>query len=167
MFAREARRREVPVHSRATVRKRGVERVHARYGCRPDPGRKGCRGGTRWLRAFAVLPLLASVLAACGGDEDSGRPTLDWYNFPDDSGALQKAADRCSQASGGRYRISYHKLPRAADGQRQQLVRRLAAEDDSKWVFYEGNFHEYEDDKKRRLGEEGARPHRPRYKALM
>ena len=43
----------------------------------------------------------------------------------------------------------------------------LAAEDDSKWVFYEGNFHEYEADKKRRLGEEGARPHRPRYKALM
>jgi sulfate-transporting ATPase len=43
----------------------------------------------------------------------------------------------------------------------------LAAEDDSKWVFYEGNFHEYENDKKRRLGEEGARPHRPRYKALM
>ncbi|MCF4135830.1 extracellular solute-binding protein [Streptomyces sp. Tue 6430] len=75
--------------------------------------------------------MLASVLAACGSDEGSGRPTLNWYNFPDDSGALQKAADRCSQASGGRYRISYNKLPRAADGQRQQLVRRLAAEDDS------------------------------------
>jgi len=43
----------------------------------------------------------------------------------------------------------------------------LAAEDDSKWVFYEGNFHEYENDKKKRLGEEGARPHRPRYKPLM
>jgi sulfate-transporting ATPase len=43
----------------------------------------------------------------------------------------------------------------------------LAAEDDSKWVFFEGNFHEYEEDKKKRLGEEGARPHRPRYKALM
>jgi sulfate-transporting ATPase len=43
----------------------------------------------------------------------------------------------------------------------------LAAEDDSKWVFYEGNYHEYEDDKIRRLGEEGARPHRPRYKPLM
>jgi len=43
----------------------------------------------------------------------------------------------------------------------------LAAEDDSKWVFYEGNFHEYEDDKKKRLGEDGARPHRPRYKPLM
>ena len=43
----------------------------------------------------------------------------------------------------------------------------LAAEDDSKWVFFEGNYREYEDDKKRRLGEEGARPHRPRYKPLM
>jgi sulfate-transporting ATPase len=43
----------------------------------------------------------------------------------------------------------------------------LAAEDDSKWMFYEGNFHQYEEDKKRRLGEEGARPHRPRYKPLM
>ncbi|MBB5125616.1 ABC transporter substrate-binding protein [Streptomyces griseoloalbus] len=85
----------------------------------------------RRTRALVALTLLASTLAACGGDEDTDRPTLNWYNFPDDSGALQKAADRCSQASGGRYRISYNKLPRAADGQRQQMVRRLAAEDDS------------------------------------
>lgn len=75
--------------------------------------------------------MLASTLAACGGDDESSRPTLNWYNFPDDSGALQEAADRCSRESGGRYRIDYNKLPRAADGQRQQLVRRLAAEDDS------------------------------------
>lgn len=75
--------------------------------------------------------MLASALAACGGDGESSRPTLNWYNFPDDSGALQEAADRCSRESGGRYRIVYNKLPRAADGQRQQMVRRLAAEDDS------------------------------------
>ncbi len=43
----------------------------------------------------------------------------------------------------------------------------LSAEDDSKWVFFPGNYHEYEEDKKKRLGEEGARPHRPRYKPLM
>jgi sulfate-transporting ATPase len=43
----------------------------------------------------------------------------------------------------------------------------LAAEDDSKWVFFPGNYHEYEEDKRRRLGEEGARPHRPRYKPLL
>lgn len=84
-----------------------------------------------WLRTLAVLPLLASTLAACGSGAGSGPPTLNWYNFPDDSGALQKAADRCSQASHGRYRINYNKLPRAADGQRQQLVRRLAAHDNS------------------------------------
>jgi len=43
----------------------------------------------------------------------------------------------------------------------------LAAEDDSKWVFFTGNYQEYEADKKRRLGEDGARPHRPRYKPLL
>jgi sulfate-transporting ATPase len=42
----------------------------------------------------------------------------------------------------------------------------LASEDESQWVFYPGNYREYEDDKKRRLGEEGAQPHRIRYKAL-
>ncbi len=42
----------------------------------------------------------------------------------------------------------------------------LAAEGDSQWVFFNGNYQEYEADKKRRLGEEGAQPHRPRFKAL-
>jgi sulfate-transporting ATPase len=42
----------------------------------------------------------------------------------------------------------------------------LAAEGDSQWTFFDGNYQEYEADKKRRLGEEGARPHRMRYKAL-
>jgi energy-dependent translational throttle protein EttA len=42
----------------------------------------------------------------------------------------------------------------------------LACEGDSQWVFYDGNYQEYEADKKKRLGEEGARPHRLRFKAL-
>ena len=42
----------------------------------------------------------------------------------------------------------------------------LAFEGDSKVVFFAGNFNEYEEDKKRRLGEEAAKPHRIRYKAL-
>jgi energy-dependent translational throttle protein EttA len=42
----------------------------------------------------------------------------------------------------------------------------LAAEGDSQWVFFDGNYQEYEADKKKRLGEEGARPKRFRYKAL-
>ena len=42
----------------------------------------------------------------------------------------------------------------------------LAAEGDSQWVFFDGNYQEYEADKKKRLGEEGAKPHRVRFKAL-
>jgi sulfate-transporting ATPase len=42
----------------------------------------------------------------------------------------------------------------------------LAAEGDSQWVFFNGNYQEYEADKKRRLGEEGAKPKRMRFKAL-
>jgi sulfate-transporting ATPase len=42
----------------------------------------------------------------------------------------------------------------------------LACEGDSKWVFFDGNYQEYEADKKKRLGEEGARPKRVRFKAL-
>jgi sulfate-transporting ATPase len=42
----------------------------------------------------------------------------------------------------------------------------LAAEGDSQWTFFEGNFHEYEEDKKKRLGEDAARPRRVRYKPI-
>jgi sulfate-transporting ATPase len=42
----------------------------------------------------------------------------------------------------------------------------LACEGDSKWFFFDGNYQEYEADKKKRLGEEGARPKRVRFKAI-
>ena len=42
----------------------------------------------------------------------------------------------------------------------------LAAEGDSQWTFFPGNYQEYEDDKKKRLGEEGAKPKRIRYKPI-
>ena len=42
----------------------------------------------------------------------------------------------------------------------------LACEGDSQWVYFDGNYQEYEADKKKRLGEEGAKPHRLRFKAL-
>ena len=43
----------------------------------------------------------------------------------------------------------------------------LAAEGDSKWSFFPGNYQEYEADKRSRLGEDGARPRRIRYKPIM
>ncbi|WP_422014004.1 energy-dependent translational throttle protein EttA [Roseateles sp.] len=42
----------------------------------------------------------------------------------------------------------------------------LACEGNSQWFFFDGNFHEYEADKKKRLGEEGARPKRMRFKPI-
>ena len=42
----------------------------------------------------------------------------------------------------------------------------LACEGDSHWTFFDGNYQEYEADKRKRLGEEGAKPNRVRYKAL-
>jgi len=42
----------------------------------------------------------------------------------------------------------------------------LAFEGESVATFFPGNYQEYEADKKKRLGEEGARPHRLRFKAL-
>jgi len=42
----------------------------------------------------------------------------------------------------------------------------LAAEGESQWSFFAGNYQEYEDDKRKRLGEEGAKPKRIRYKPI-
>jgi energy-dependent translational throttle protein EttA len=42
----------------------------------------------------------------------------------------------------------------------------LAAEGESQWTFFNGNYQEYEADKRKRLGEEGAKPKRIRYKPI-
>lgn len=42
----------------------------------------------------------------------------------------------------------------------------LAAEGNSQWTFFNGNYQEYEADKKKRLGEEGAKPKRIKYKPI-
>ncbi|MFE3201012.1 extracellular solute-binding protein [Embleya sp. NPDC059237] len=76
-----------------------------------------------------ALALVASVVVGCGGG-GSGPPELNWY-VPPDNGAYQKLADRCSRASGGAYRVKVSVLPTDASGQREQLVRRLAAKDSS------------------------------------
>jgi multiple sugar transport system substrate-binding protein len=55
---------------------------------------------------------------------------LTWYINPDNGGQAE-LAERCSQASGGRYRIRVSVLPNDATSQREQLVRRLAARDES------------------------------------
>jgi multiple sugar transport system substrate-binding protein len=81
---------------------------------------------------MAGMALAGSALAACGTSSAATGPvTLNYYLYPDTSGATTGAIDNCNAQSNGAYRISYQQLPQAADGQRQQLVRRLAAHDPS------------------------------------
>jgi multiple sugar transport system substrate-binding protein len=69
--------------------------------------------------------------SACGRDgAGAAAPVLGWYVNPDNGGQAELAA-ACSAASGGRYRIEVSTLPNDASGQREQLVRRLAAKDRS------------------------------------
>ncbi|MEA2193898.1 MAG: trehalose/maltose transport system substrate-binding protein, partial [Solirubrobacteraceae bacterium] len=76
--------------------------------------------------------VIASGLVACGSDSSKGGPvTLNWFIFNEPSGGPQKIAQRCSQQSGGRYKINFEFLPSQADQQREQLVRRLGAQDPS------------------------------------
>jgi multiple sugar transport system substrate-binding protein len=99
---------------------------------RPARSRRiGPSGGQRRAVAgLASVGVLAAGLAACGtSNASSGSVTLTYYLYPDNSGATQKAIANCDRQSGGKYTISYQQLPNGSDGQRQQLVRRLAAHD--------------------------------------
>jgi multiple sugar transport system substrate-binding protein len=55
--------------------------------------------------------LASAALAACGTSSAATGPvTLNFYNFPDPSGAVQSAADSCSAQSHGKYKILYNRL---------------------------------------------------------
>jgi len=78
---------------------------------------------------FLLLPML--LTEGCSREKASGPPILTWYVFHEPSGAFANAAEECSEASAGAYTIRIALLPTDADQQREQLVRRLAAKDDS------------------------------------
>jgi multiple sugar transport system substrate-binding protein len=77
------------------------------------------------VAAVACAALLAPS-AGCGSDE-SGARVVNLYNAPQQN--LASIVDRCNRLAQGRYRIVLNTLPRGADDQREQLVRRLAAGD--------------------------------------
>jgi multiple sugar transport system substrate-binding protein len=80
----------------------------------------------------AVIAALAAGLTACGDDGESGSgATLRFFIFNEPGGGPQKAAAECSKQSDGAYTIKFEYLPSRADQQREQLVRRLGAEDDT------------------------------------
>jgi multiple sugar transport system substrate-binding protein len=79
-------------------------------------------------RAVAALTaVLTAALAAGCASGASGTRVVNLYNAPQESiGAI---AARCNREAHGRFRIVLNTLPRGADDQREQLVRRLAARD--------------------------------------
>jgi multiple sugar transport system substrate-binding protein len=82
----------------------------------------------------ALVALTALALGACGvGAEEggTGARAINWYAFNEPGGSYDQAVANCNKQANGRYRINYVKLPNIADQQRELLVRRLAAEDDS------------------------------------
>jgi multiple sugar transport system substrate-binding protein len=107
----------------------GRTRVRRPWG--PGSPRRSFR--PRALGAGVVgLALASTALAACGSSGGGTGPvTINYYVFDDVSGSFATAVDNCSKQSNGKYTITYNKLPKAADDQRLQLARRLAAADSS------------------------------------
>ncbi|WP_424190442.1 ABC transporter substrate-binding protein [Actinokineospora sp. G85] len=84
--------------------------------------------GRRWRRALTALGaavFASSAVAACGSDD--GGAVVNVY-YPSEENFEQVVA-ACNEAAGGRYQVVLNTLPREADGQREQMVRRLAAGD--------------------------------------
>ena len=86
-------------------------------------------------RVLSIAALIAAglSLSACTGSDDSGGSgtEITFFIFNEPSGAYTEAATACSKESNGEYTISFEFLPAQADAQREQLVRRLGAEDTS------------------------------------
>jgi multiple sugar transport system substrate-binding protein len=82
----------------------------------------------RLFAAVATVILTVPLLVACGSD--SGPPVITWYINPD-NGGQERLAKKCADASNGAYTVDVEVLPTDASQQREQLVRRLAAEDSS------------------------------------
>lgn len=85
----------------------------------------------RTVTSAAALAVASAVLAACGGGKSGGPVSISYYGPPDFSGSVQQGIDYCDKNANGAYKIKYFKLPTSADGQRTQLVRRMAAHDSS------------------------------------
>jgi multiple sugar transport system substrate-binding protein len=89
------------------------------------------RSGFKSVAALLAVAASSMVLVGCGGGGSGGVTTLNWYVNPDSSGVTDTVAAACSKQSGSQYKLSVNSLPQTADGQREQIVRRLAAKDKS------------------------------------
>lgn len=89
----------------------------------------------RRLAFAALLLLLAALVAAgCGGSADdasaSGQVVLHWTTDRDPTGEIFRLIDDCNRANAGKWKIAPVIMPPAVDAKREQIIRRLAAQDD-------------------------------------
>jgi multiple sugar transport system substrate-binding protein len=88
---------------------------------------------TRGTVAAATVTMLLLGTTASGlvttGAAAASPTTITWYARPESGGSTVQAAENCNKSSKGRYRIEISPLPADATQQREQLVRRLAAND--------------------------------------
>jgi multiple sugar transport system substrate-binding protein len=83
------------------------------------------------LVGLAVVLAAIATTVGCAGSDDGGGAgtTLRWFAQIQPGGTIQEVAKRCSEESNGRYDVELELLPTLADQAREQLVRRLGAED--------------------------------------
>lgn len=91
----------------------------------------GFRSSVRRRWAAVGMTAVALLSTACGAESTSAASVLNWFIFNPGATIFTDAAAECSAASGGEYSVQLQYLPSSADGQRQQMVRRLAASDSS------------------------------------
>jgi multiple sugar transport system substrate-binding protein len=90
------------------------------------------RGSRRVLLATSAAICALTLGAGCGGSDDEGGPvSLNWFVAIQPGGSIQEIAAACTEQAEGKYEIKLELLPTDADPQREQLVRRLGAEDSS------------------------------------
>jgi multiple sugar transport system substrate-binding protein len=86
----------------------------------------------RLVAVLAGAAMAGSALTACGtSNAATGPVTLNFYFYPDTSTATDTGVANCNAQHKSEYKISYQVLPVASGNQRLELVRRLAAHDDT------------------------------------
>ena len=90
------------------------------------------RPASKSLACLAAALAAAATLVACGGGSEAGGPRqLTFFVAIQPGGTIEEVSERCSKESHGKYEITPEFLPTDATQQREQLVRRLGAEDPS------------------------------------
>ncbi len=84
-------------------------------------------GALSLLAAFAIAGA-ALFVSACGGSS-GGPPEIKFFVAIQPGGTIEATAERCTKEADGKYTIKPELLPNDASQSREQLVRRLGAED--------------------------------------